>query len=295
MSLKILLAGCALAATAAFAPAAHAQKAFATPEAAAEAFIDAAATNDDVAMRAILGSDYRRFVPKESVKADDRTAFLYATSQGRKIVLDRPDLAHLAVGKDSWTLPLPLVKGADGWRFDIRAGVEEMRIRRIGRNELSTMQALLAYFDAQKEYAQADRNGDGVLEYAQRVSSTPGKRDGLIWAGDPTSPLGPMYANETNDGVYHGYRFRILTAQGAAAPGGARSYVVKGRMTQGFAAIAWPAKFDDTGVMTFIVSHDGVIYQKNLGPNTDALARGIKTFNPDAGWTAVPDSQILRP
>jgi hypothetical protein len=295
MFLKTLFSACALAATAAFAPAAHAQKAFATPEAAAEAFIDAAATNDDAAMRTILGADYRRFVPKESVKADDRTAFLYASSQGRRIVLDRPDLAHLAVGKDGWTLPLPLVKGADGWRFDIRAGVEEMRIRRIGRNELSTMQALLAYFDAQKEYAQADRNGDGVVEYAQRFSSTPGKRDGLIWANDPASPLGPLYADETKDGIYHGYRFRILAAQGTAAKGGARSYVVNGRMTQGFAAIAWPAKWDDTGVMTFMISHDGTIYQKNLGPNTDALARSIKAFNPDAGWTAVPDSQITRP
>jgi hypothetical protein len=280
---------CALLAPAA----AWAQKAFATPEAAASAFIDAAATNDDAAMREVLGTNYRRFVPPESVKADDRTAFLYASSQGRTIVTDGPDRAYLAVGKDAWKLPIPLVKKADGWRFDIVAGKEEMRIRRIGRNELSTMQALLAFHDAQKDYAQADRNGDGVLEYAQRFVSTPGKRDGLIWADDPASPLGPLYGNESKDGVYHGYRFRILTAQGADAPGGARSFVAKGRMTLGFAAVAWPAEFDYTGVMTFIISHDGVIYQKNLGSGTDAAARAMKAFNPDSSWTRVPDSDLL--
>jgi hypothetical protein len=291
MNLLVTVAAAALSAL--LPGAASAQKAFATPEAAASAFIDAAATNDDVAMREVLGADYRRFVPAESVKADDRTAFLYASSQGRKIVLDKPDLAHLAVGKDGWTLPLPLVKNADGWRFDIRAGVEEMRIRRIGRNELSTVQALLAFYDAQKDYAQADRNGDGVLGYAQRFVSTAGKRDGLIWAGDPPSPLGPLYGNETKDGVYHGYRFRILTAQGPDAPGGARSYLVKGRMTQGFAAVAWPAKYGDTGVMSFIISHDGIVYQKNLGPGSEAAARAMKAFNPGSGWTRVPEPDLL--
>jgi hypothetical protein len=167
-----------------------------------------------------------------------------------------------------------------------------MRLRRIGRNELSAMQALLAYYDAQKDYALADRNRDGVLEYAQRFASSPGKRDGLIWPNDPTSPLGPLYGNETKDGVYHGYRFRILKAQGSDARGGARDYVVKGRMTQGFAALAWPAKWNDTGVMTFIVNHDGNVYQKNLGAGTDAAARAMKSFNPDKTWTRVPDAQL---
>jgi Protein of unknown function (DUF2950) len=273
--------------------AAFAQKAFPTPEAVANAFIDAVATNDDEAKREILGADYRRFIPKESIDADDRTAFLYASSKGRKIIADGPEMAHLSVGTDGWTLPVPIVKTAQGWSFDAKGGAEEMRIRRIGRNELAAMQALLAYYDAQKDYALADRNGDGVLEYAQRIASTPGKRDGLSWPNDPASPLGPLYGDETKDGVFHGYRFRILKAQGPDARGGARDFVIKGRMTQGFAAVAWPAKWDYTGVMTFIVSHDGNVYQKNLGEGTEAAARAMTRFNPDKTWTQVPDSVLI--
>jgi hypothetical protein len=199
----------------------------------------------------------------------------------------------LSVGTEGWTLPIPIVKTAKGWTFDVKAGAEEMRIRRIGRNELAAMQALLAYYDAQKEYAQADRNGDGLVEYAQKVRSTPGKRDGLIWANDPASPLGPLYGDESKDGVYHGYRFHILKAQGPGASGGARDYMVKGHLTQGFGAVAWPAKFGDTGVMTFIVNHDGKVYQKDLGAGTDAAARAMKTFNPDKSWAQVPESTLL--
>jgi hypothetical protein len=271
---------------------AWAQKAFATPEAAGNAFIDAVATNDSAAKREILGVDYQRFIPPESVDADDRTAFLYASSKGRKMIADGPEMAHLSVGTEGWTLPVPIVKTAKGWSFDVKAGAEEMRIRRIGRNELSAMQAVLALYDAQKEYAEADRNGDGVLEYAQRFRSTPGKRDGLIWPNDPASPLGPLYGDETKDGIYYGYRFRLLKGQGPAARGGARDYVVNGRLTQGFAAVAWPAKFNDTGIMTFIISHDGRVYQKDLGPGTDAAARAMTRFNPDKSWTQVPDAQL---
>jgi Protein of unknown function (DUF2950) len=291
MNLKSLCAA-AVVSLALLPAVASAQKAFATAEAAANAFVDAVATNDDAAKREILGADYRRFVPPESIDAEDRTAFLYASSQGRKIIVDGPEMAHLSVGTGGWTLPVPIKKTAAGWSFDVKAGAEEMRLRRIGRNELSAMQALLAYYDAQKDYALADRNRDGVLEYAQRFASSPGKRDGLIWPNDPASPLGPLYGNETKDGVYHGYRFRILKAQGPDARGGARDYVVKGRMTQGFAALAWPAKWNDTGVMTFIVNHDGNVYQKNLGAGTDAAARAMKSFNPDKTWTRVPDAQL---
>ena len=294
MKFRSALAVATLAALAALMPSlASAQKAFPTAEAAGNAFIDAAATNDDAAMREVLGANYRRFVPAESVKADDRTAFLYASSKGRKIITDGPDHAHLTVGTEGWKLPIPLVKTADGWRFDIIAGKEEMRIRRIGRNELAAMQALLAFYDAQKDYALADRNGNDVLEYAQKFRSTPGKKDGLVWPNDPASPLGPLYGSETKDGVYHGYRFRILTAQGPAAKDGARDYVVKGRMTQGFAAVAWPDKWDDSGVMTFIVSHDGKVYQKNLGSGTDAAARAMTRYNPDKSWMLVPDSTLI--
>ncbi len=292
MSLKSLSAVAVLTAAALLPATASAQKAFPTAEAAANAFVDAVATNDGAAKREILGVDYQRFIPPESVDADDRTAFLYASSKGRKMIADGPEMAHLSVGTEGWTLPVPIVKTAKGWSFDVKAGAEEMRIRRIGRNELSAMQAVLALYDAQKEYAEADRNGDGVLEYAQRFRSTPGKRDGLIWPNDPASPLGPLYGDETKDGVYYGYRFRLLKGQGPAARGGARDYVVNGRLTQGFAAVAWPAKFNDTGIMTFIISHDGRVYQKDLGPGTDAAARAMTRFNPDKSWTQVPDAQL---
>jgi hypothetical protein len=290
--LRSTIASGALAIAALLPTVALAQKAFPTPDAAANAFIDAVATHDRDALRALLGENYKRFVPYD-IDEDDITNFLYASSKGRKIVADGPEHAHLAVGPDGWTLPIPLVKKADGWNFDIRAGKEEMRIRRIGRNELDAMQALLAYFDAQKEYAQADRNGDGFVEYAQRFVSTPGKRDGLSWPNDPASPLGPLYGNDTKDGVFHGYRFRILKAQGPDARGGARDFVVNGRMTLGFAGVAWPATFNETGVMTFIISHDGNIYQKNLGKDTDAAARAMTRFNPDKSWTRVPDSALI--
>ena len=293
MNLKSLSAAAALTIAALLPASASAQKAFPTAEAAGNALIEAIATNDSAAKREILGADYQRFIPPESIDADDRTAFLYASSKGRKMINDGPEMAHLSVGTEGWTLPVPIVKTAKGWSFDVKAGVEEMRVRRIGRNELAAMQALLAYFDAQKDYALADRNGDGVLEYAQRFLSNPGKRDGLIWPNDPGSPLGPLYGNETKDGVFHGYRFRILKAQGPDARDGARDFVVKGRMTQGFAAVAWPAKWNDTGVMTFIVNHDGNVYQKNLGAGTDAAARAMKAFSPDKTWTQVPDSTLI--
>jgi len=291
MNLKSLCAAAVVTAVALLPITASAQKAFPTAEAAGNALIDAVSTNNSEELRAVFGDNYRKFVPPTDQR--DITAFLYASSKGRKIVADSADRAHLSVGSEGWTLPIPIVKTAKGWTFDIKAGAEEMRIRRIGRNELSAMQALLAYYDAQKEYAQADRNGDGLVEYAQQVRSTPGKRDGLIWPNDPASPLGPLYGDESKDGVYHGYRFHILKAQGPAAAGGARQYVVKAHMTQGFGAVAWPAKFGDTGVMTFIVNHDGKVYQKDLGTGTDAAARAMKTFNPDKSWAQVPDSTLL--
>jgi len=184
-------------------------------------------------------------------------------------------------------LPVPIVKGDAGRRFDPRAGADVMRTRRIGRNELSAMQAALAYFDAQKEYAQRDHTGDGVLEYAQKFVSSPGRHDGLYWpdtTGQGQSPLGPLYVSQKPGEGYHGYRFRILTAQGKAASGGAYDYIIGGRMRSGFALIAWPVRYGDTGIMSFMVSHEGVVYEKDLGSGTEAAARAIKRFDPDAGW-----------
>jgi len=184
-------------------------------------------------------------------------------------------------------MPVPIVKTAAGWRFDTKSAPEEMRVRRIGRNELAAMQVALAYTDAQQEYRQTDRNDDGVLEYAARGLSTPGKRDGLYWAslpGEPESPIGADLAEAKLGQPYHGYLYKILTAQGTHAPGGARSYMKNGRVTEGYALVAWPAKFGDTGVMTFIVNQDGIVYEKSLGPNTAATAGAMKAYDPDSSW-----------
>ncbi|HSD42734.1 MAG TPA: DUF2950 domain-containing protein [Burkholderiales bacterium] len=269
------------------------QKTFPSPEAAMNAFGDAVATSDDDAMNAILGADYRDLIPP--VGAEGRYRFLAAWAKSHAIKPDGDAKAHVAVGNDGWTLPIPVVKTAQGWRFDTRAGAEEMRLRRIGRNELAVMQVMLAIFDAQKEYARQDRNRDGVLQYAAKFNSSPGKQDGLYWptkAGESPSPLGPAVAaaraaGGSADAGYYGYRYKLLTSQGKSAPGGAYDYVARGRMIGGFAVVAWPAKYGDTGVMTFIVSHDGVVYEKDLGPDTAARAAAMTRFDPDASWQKV--------
>jgi hypothetical protein len=278
----------AIAALALAAPA-HAQQAFPSADAAAGALVDAIATSDGDALKRVLGADWKRFIPTADVDQDDVYAFLAAAAKSRRLATQSADTAHLVVG-DGWTLPIPIVKGPAGWRFDTRAGADEIRTRRVGANELAAMQAALAYYDAQKEYATADRNGDGVLEYAQRIVSTPGRKDGLYWAalpGEADSPLGPVFGDDRPGDGYHGYRFRILKAQGRSAPGGAYDYVIGGRMRAGFALVAWPIRYGDTGVMSFIVSHSGQLYEKDLGPNTDAIARAMTRFDPDSTWRRV--------
>jgi hypothetical protein len=287
---KHLLTIAAVAASLALAPSAFAQKAFPTPDAAAEALVDGIARNDPDAIKAVIGSDYEKYLPASNTDPEDVTNFLEAWARGHAIVPAGNDKAFLGVGKNGWTLPIPIGKTPAGWRFDAKSAPEEMRIRRIGRNELAAIQVALAYTDAQKEYHQYDWNGDGVLEYAMRPLSTPGKRDGLYWAslsGEPESPLGAAFADAKVGQPYHGYRYKILTAQGVNAPGGAKNYLENGRMTKGFALVAWPAKFGDTGVMTFIVNQDGIVHQKSLGPNTDAAARAMKTYDPDPSWQKV--------
>jgi hypothetical protein len=267
-----------------------AQRAYPTPEAAAEALVDAVARSDPDALRAVLGADWKRFVPIDDVDREDVYAFLAAWAKSHRLVPSGDARAMLAVGEQGWTLPIPIVKDAAGWKFDPRAGADEMRTRRIGRNELAAMQAALAYFDAQKEYAQRPRMGDGILQYAQRLVSSPGKHDGLYWSdpsGKDESPLGPLYGGAKPGEGYHGYHFKILKAQGKDAPGGPYDYVIKGRMVSGFALVAWPMRYGDTGVMSFIVSHDGELYQKDLGPDTDGVARGMTRFNPDSSWRKV--------
>jgi hypothetical protein len=280
-------------------PAAEAQKTFATPEDAAKALAAAAGAGDAKALESILGPGSGSLVRSGDAVADrrGRERFAKAYAEANRIEQQGDAKAVLLVGMDEWPMPIPLVKGADGWRFDTKAGREEVLNRRIGRNELSAVQAMLAYVDAQREYYLRNPRNDKLLHYAQKFDSARGKRDGLYFptkAGEKPSPLGPLFASaraqgytKEGDGMpdpYHGYRYRILKRQGPDAPGGAYDYVVQGRMIGGFALIAWPASYGSSGVMTFVVNHDGVVYEKDLGPDTAAAAGKITRFNPDKTW-----------
>ena len=261
-------------------------------DAAATAFVQAIRANDKVALAKVLGPNWKDFIPTEGIDRSDLDTFLARYDEAHRIEGDAKG-SHLAVGKDGWTLPIPLVQEGAGWHFDVKAAQSEIRTRHIGSNELATEKGMLAYYDAQRDYASKDRMGDGVLQYAQKFMSTQGKHDGLYWpvTGDePESPLGPLFAEITPGQGYHGYRYRILTAQGPSAPGGAYNYVVGGRMTSGFAAIAWPVKYGETGVMSFMVSHDGEVFEKDLGKDGAKLAAGMKQFDPDSSWQEVKDA-----
>lgn len=286
---RLLIALLCAAAAALMADAAAAQRAYATPETAADAFTDALKRNDHELMRTVLGGDWKNFIPTDDVDRQDIDKFIAAWEQSHRVDVTG-ERAVVAVGNQGWTLPVPLVKTATGWRFDTQAGAEEMRTRRIGRNELAAMQASLAYFDAQKDYARLDRTGDGVLQYAQRFASTPGKHDGLYWptSGDePLSPLGSLFTSPKTDEGYVGYRYKILKGQGKDAPGGAYSYLIGNRMVSGFALLATPLRYGDTGVMSFMISHDGRLFEKNLGTDTAAVAEAMALFNPDSSWRRV--------
>jgi hypothetical protein len=278
-----------IAATFPLAPVAVAQKAYPTPVAAADALVDSVARNDQEALKTVIGADYRKYIPDAT--AEDVTNFLGAWAKAHKIVSAGDAKAYLEVGTHGWTMPIPLVKAAAGWSFDTKATPEELRTRRIGRNELSVIQVVLAYTDAQEDYFRNDRDRNRAQDYAQKLVSSPGKRDGLYWAtkpGEPESPLGSLMAQVKPGQGYHGYHYRVLTAQGRDAPGGARSYVANGKMTGGYALVAWPVKWGDTGVMTFIVDRNGSVYQKDLGPTTDTLAHAMSAYNPDSTWSKAP-------
>ncbi|HEX5093226.1 MAG TPA: DUF2950 domain-containing protein [Burkholderiales bacterium] len=280
--------------------AADSQKTFISPDEAARALASATSQGDLKAMQAILGAGSRALVQSGDPVADrrGRERFSQAYQQAHRVDLRGDAKAVLLVGKDEWPLPIPLVKGTSGWRFDMSQGREEILNRRIGRNELSAIQAALAYVDAQREYYLRKPQGGKLLQYAQKFGSSPGKRDGLYFptrAGEPPSPLGPLYARATAAGYakqqgggmptpFYGYRYRILTGQGPHAPGGAYSYLAKGRMIGGFALVAWPASYGNSGVMTFLVNHEGAVYEKDLGPDTAAIAGKITRFDPDPSW-----------
>jgi len=284
LSMGVMMwAGCALAG------AVSAQAAYPTADDAAGAFVQAVRSHDEAAMAKVLGSNWKDYIPVEGIQKDDVDLFLKRYDESHRI--DQSDgKAHLDVGSENWVLPLPLAQGSGGWHFDLAAAQQEIRTRHIGQNELAVQQAMLAYYDAQRDYASEDRDGDKVLQYAQRFASSSGKHDGLYWptSGDePPSPLGPAFTAVVPGQGYYGYRYRILTAQGASAPGGAYSYVRDGRMTNGFALIAWPIQYGETGVMSFMVSHDGQVFEKDLGKNGAKTAEAMKGFDPDSSWKEV--------
>jgi len=277
------------------------QKTFASPEEAVKALVDAAKSENQEELMAIFGPAGREVLSSGDA-VDDKAVkeqFLKAYEVKHALIREGDAKAVLQIGTEEWPFPIPLVKKNQQWLFDTKKGKEEMNYRRIGRNELSTIQACLAYVDAQREYAAKDRDGDGLFEYAQKFWSTPGKKDGLYWEakpGEEESPLGDFAARATGEGYkktsnkpvpYHGYFFKILKAQGRNAPGGAYDYIVNGRMIGGFGMVAHPANYGVSGVMTFVVNHDGIVYEKNLGKDTTKIARAMKLFNPDKTWKKV--------
>jgi hypothetical protein len=273
---------------------AEAQRTFATPEQAAAALADAIRSNDRAHIHSVLGPVSVNLIHSGDAVQDaaGRQRFLDAYATGVKIDPSGDARVTLLIGSEQFPFPFPLVKSATGWKFDSTAGSEEVLNRRIGRNERSAIQVCLAYVDAQREYATKDRDKDGLLEYAQKFVSTTGKRDGLYWdtrEGEAASPLGPLSTRAKEQGYanfepYYGYYYKILTGQGADAPGGALSYIVRGQMIGGFALVAYPARWGASGVMTFICNHQGAVYEKNLGKDTPAIAERMTRYNPDASW-----------
>ena len=286
---------------------ATAQQAFKTPEEAATALVGAAKSGDMKAITTVLGPDGDDIVSSGDEVADAATRAKFVTAYDAKhtIAMEGDSKAIMVIGPDDFPLPIPIIRKDGQWRFDTAAGREEILFRRIGENELDAIQSALAYVDAQDEYAEKDRTGAGINTYAQRIISQPEKKDGLYWPtsqGEDPSPLGELIAEATKQGYrvgggrtpFHGYYFKILTRQGPAAPGGEADYVVNGKMIGGFALVAYPAEYRNSGVMTFIVNHAGSVFQKDLGPNTVQLAERMTSFNPDKSWQAVTDTEPLR-
>jgi Protein of unknown function (DUF2950) len=275
-----------------------AQQAFPSPEDAAAALAAAVKTGTNRAILTVLGSGAGDIVESgdDVADAEMRQRFLSTYDAKHSIKAEGNKKATLILGADEFPFPIPLVNNKSGWKFDSDAGRIEILYRRIGRNELDAIQTSLAFVDAQNEYAETDRTGNGAGVYAQRIVSNPGKKDGLFWRDDrDPSPLGELAAQASAEGYrageqaapYHGYYFRILKGQGPDAPGGALNYVVKGKMIGGFALIAYPAEYGNSGVMTFMVNHAGTVYQKDLGKWTESTAKRIYSFDPDQTWKKV--------
>ena len=278
-------------------------RAFASPEDAVKALADTVKAGNVDELLAIFGPEGRELATSSDPAAArmNRQVFAVAFREQWHLEDASANQKTLVVGNENWPFPVPLVKGADGWRFDTGAGKEEVLARRIGRNELQAIATSRAYVTAQQRYAQQGHDGKPAGVHAAKLKSDPGKENGLYWPtarGQKRSPLGDLVAQAAEEGRplgadrpqptgFHGYFFKILTGQGAAASGGARSYIVKGAMSGGFALVAWPAQYDATGVMTFIVNQDGIVRERDLGPQTDAMARKMTVYNPDASWRQV--------
>jgi Protein of unknown function (DUF2950) len=278
-------------------------RAFATPEDAVKALADTVKSGDLDALLAIFGPEGRELIGSSdpATARMNRRVFAVAAREQWHLEEVTPTQKTLVIGNENWPFPVPIVKGADGWRFDTAAGKEEVLARRIGRNELDAIETSRAYVTAQRRYAEQGHDGKPAGAYAIKFQSDPGKENGLYWPaarGQKRSPLGDLVAQAAEEGrplggdrtpptPFHGYFFKILTGQGAAVSGGARSYIVKGEMSGGFALLAWPAQYDATGVMTFVVNQDDVAYEKDLGPGTQKAVETIKRYEPDATWHAV--------
>jgi hypothetical protein len=291
----------ALLVAAPLAAAAAPQETFATPDAAVDALMAALKADSDPAMIAIFGEAHKDLIltSDRAASSATRAKILAAMQTLRVLQAPSPDRRVLVIGDDAWPMPIPIVRMGERWRFATEEGADEIENRRIGGNERNAIYVLRAYIDAQRAYATRDRDGDGVLQYAQKLASAPGKHDGLYWPadavkGEEASPFGPLIAesaaylegHKAGD-AYRGYHFRILSRQGKDAPGGAYSYVINGRMIAGFAMVAYPAEWGKSGVMTFIVSHNGKVYEKNLGKDSTAIGAKMTTFDPGAGWKEV--------
>lgn len=279
------------------------QRGFASAADAATALVTALRTHNEADLKAVLGPDADRVVDSGDRYADQELHNRFVALYDEKHAINEtaPGHAELDVGPNDWPLPIPIVEANGQWRFDTKAGAQTIVDRRIGRNELSAIRTLLACVDAERDFFERAKQATGTGVYATRLLSTPGHQDGLYWPvaeGEAESPLGPLvdaaqdagYPGELINGrpiPYEGYNFRILQAQGPHGDGGARSYAHGGRMTNGFALVAWPAVFDSSGIMTFIVGPDGDVYQKDLGPETARIASTMTTFDPDLSWTHV--------
>jgi len=300
LALAVVLQGAALAAP-------PGQKTFESLDDAVNALVGAFRAGDRKALLEILGPKGRPLISSGDEVADRAAFQRFVTAYDRMHRLEGGGgKVVLYVGDNDFPVAIPLVPEGPRWFWDTDAGDDELLYRRIGRNELATIQVCLAYVDAQREYYSRDR-GAGMLEYAQHLESTKGKRDGLYWPtkpGERPSPIGPLIAEARAAGYtrpepgkrapYHGYLYRLLRAQGPDAPGGAYDYVVKGHMIGGFALVAYPATYGVSGIMTFLVNHDGVVYQKDFGPKTTQVANAMKTFNPDKTWNKIADDTSAR-